>query len=110
DLAEALDRLIERISELHRRQLPGEWSVERDGVRAGEIVRPLGRAGCYVPGGRAVYPSSVAMTVVPAAVAGVGEIVVCTPPAADGTLPSAVLYAASKAGASRVVKCGGAQA
>jgi histidinol dehydrogenase len=109
-LRRALDELIERLSDLHARQLPPEWWDERDGVRFGEIVRPLGSVGCYVPGGRAAYPSSVAMTVVPAVVAGVEEIVLCTPPRADGTVTPAVLYAARRAGATYVVKTGGAQA
>jgi histidinol dehydrogenase len=110
DLRAALDALIERLRGLHRRQLPLEWWDERDGIRAGEIVRPLRSVGCYVPGGRAVYPSSVCMTVVPAVVAGVAEIVLCTPPQPDGSIPPAVLYAARAAGATRVVKSGGAQA
>jgi histidinol dehydrogenase len=109
-LRRAIDALVERVGDLHRRQLPSEWWDERDGVRFGEIVRPVAAAGCYVPGGRAVYPSSVAMTVVPAAVAGVDEIVVCTPPAPDGSLDPAVRYAAARAGATTVVKAGGAQA
>src|SRR5438105_6208283 len=58
ELVVAIDRMIDRLRMLHERQLPGEWWVERDGVRSGEIVRPLGRAGCYVPGGRATYPST----------------------------------------------------
>jgi histidinol dehydrogenase len=110
ELRRALDALIERVTQLSRRQLPPEWRDERDGVRFGEIVRPVRAAGCYVPGGRAVYPSSVVMTVTPAAVAGVEEIVVCTPPRADGSIHPEVLFAASRAGASRVVKVGGAQA
>ncbi len=110
ELRRAIDGLIDRISDLHRRQLPREWAEERDGIRSGEIVRPLRAAGCYVPGGRAVYPSSVAMTVTPALVAGVEEIVVCTPPSADGSVHPAVLYAAARSGATRVVKSGGAQA
>ena len=110
ELRRAIDGLIDRIADLHRRQLPREWADERDGVRFGEIVRPLRAAGCYVPGGRAVYPSSVAMTVTPALVAGVEEIVVCTPPSADGGVHPAVLYSAARAGATRVVKSGGAQA
>ena len=100
ELRDALDALIERLTHFHRRQLPREWREEQDGIRFGEIVRPLQSVGCYVPGGRAVYPSSVCMTVVPAVVAGVEEIVVCTPPNADGTVPAPVLYAARKAGAS----------
>jgi len=110
ELRRALDALILRVSDLHRRQLPLEWSDEREGVRFGERVRPVRAAGCYVPGGRAVYPSSVAMTVVPAYVAEVEEIVVCTPPRTDGSVHPAVLYAAKQAGATRVVKVGGAHA
>ena len=110
ELRDALDALIERLHVFHARQLPREWREERDGVRFGEVVRPLQSVGCYVPGGRAVYPSSVCMTVVPAVVAGVEEIVLCTPPMADGSVPAAVLYAAKKAGATYVAKTGGAQA
>jgi histidinol dehydrogenase len=110
ELRRAIDALVRRLAELHARQLPGEWSAEREGIRFGEMVRPIRAVGCYVPGGRAAYPSSVAMTVVPAATAGVEEIVVCTPAGADGGLPAAVLYAAARAGATRVVKSGGAQA
>ena len=110
DLRGALDALIVRLHDLHRRQLPPEWWDERDGVRFGEVVRPLAAVGCYVPGGRAVYPSSVCMTVVPAVVAGVREIVLCTPPQPDGSIPTPVLYAARRAGATVVVKSGGAQA
>ncbi len=110
DLKHALDALIERLRDLHMRQLPREWTDERDGVTFGEIVRPLRAVGCYVPGGRAVYPSSVCMTVVPAVVAGVERIVLCTPPQPDGSLPPAVRYAAARAGATTVIKSGGAQA
>ena len=110
DLRTALDALILRLHDLHGHQLPPEWWGERDGVRFGEVVRPLAGVGCYVPGGRAVYPSSVCMTVVPAVVAGVGRIVLCTPPQPDGSIPAAVRYAARKAGATMVVKSGGAQA
>jgi histidinol dehydrogenase len=109
-LRSALDALVERLERLHTRQLPLPWEDETDGVRSGEIVRPLRSAGCYVPGGRASYPSSVAMTVVPARVAGVEEIVVCSPPGPDGSLPVSVLYAAERAGATKVAKIGGAQA
>jgi histidinol dehydrogenase len=97
----AIDAMIERLRDLHGRQMPQQWWDERDGVRYGEIVRPVRRAGCYVPGGRAAYPSTVAMTVVPAKVAGVEDIIVATPPRPDGSLPEAVLYAARAAGADR---------
>src|SRR4051812_18859606 len=110
DLKKALDDLIDRLRDLAERQTPREWWHERDGVRFGEIVRPLRTIGCYVPGGRARYPSTVAMTVVPAVVAGVEEIVVCTPAQADGTVPAPVLYAARRAGATHIAKTGGAQA
>jgi histidinol dehydrogenase len=109
-LRQALDDMIERLRELHARQLPREWWDVHDGVRFGEIVRPLASVGCYVPGGRAVYPSSVCMTVLPAVVAGVDEIVLCTPPQIDGSISPSVLYAARRAGASYVAKTGGAQA
>jgi histidinol dehydrogenase len=110
ELREALDELIERLGDLAKRQIPQSWWDERDGVRFGEIVRPLRSVGCYVPGGRARYPSTVAMTVVPARVAGVEEIVICTPPKRDGSVPAPVLYAARRAGATHIVKTGGAQA
>jgi histidinol dehydrogenase len=106
----ALDALIDRVEDLHRRQVPPEWWDERGGVRFGERVTAIRAAGCYVPGGRAVYPSSVAMTVSPAFVAGVEEIVVTTPPRSDGSIHPEVLYVAKQAGATRVVKTGGAQA
>jgi histidinol dehydrogenase len=110
ELRIAIDELIERLRELATRQTPQEWWHEHDGVRYGEIVRPLRTVGCYVPGGRARYPSTVAMTVVPAVVAGVEEIVVCTPAQTDGTVHAAVLYTAKRAGATHVAKTGGAQA
>jgi len=72
--------------------------------------RPVERAGCYVPGGRAVYPSTVLMTAVPARVAGVEEIVVCVPPGPDGKVPDVTLAAAAVAGVSEVIPVGGAQA
>ena len=110
DLRRAIDDLIDRLRGLCDRQLPHDWWEEHDGIRFGEIVRPLASVGCYVPGGRARYPSTVAMTVVPATVAGVQEIVVCTPPQRDGTVHAPVLYAAKRAGVTDVAKAGGAQA
>jgi histidinol dehydrogenase len=110
ELRAAIDALIERLRGFCDRQIPREWWDEREGIRFGEIVRPLASVGCYVPGGRAKYPSTVAMTVVPATVAGVEEIVVCTPPQRDGSIHAAVLYAAKRAGATDVARTGGAQA
>jgi histidinol dehydrogenase len=109
-LKAAIDALVLRLEDLHRRQLPIEWVDERAGIRFGELVKPVRAAGCYVPGGRAAYPSTVAMTVVPAIVAGVENVVIATPPSSDGSMHPAVLYAAVRSGATRVVKVGGAQA
>src|SRR5438552_3054572 len=102
ELRAEIDALIDRLRGFCDRQIPREWWDEHDGIRFGEIVRPLASVGCYVPGGRAKYPSTVAMTVVPATVAGVEEIVVCTPPQRDGSIHAAVLYAAKRAGATDV--------
>lgn len=74
------------------------------------LTRPVRRAGLYVPGGRAAYPSTVLMGVIPARVAGVAECVIATPPSADGTVPAAILGAAAIAGADEVIRAGGAQA
>ena len=109
-LREAIDAAAERLRELSAHQLPVEWYEERDGIRSGEVVRPLRRVGCYVPGGRAAYPSTVLMTCIPARAAGVEEVVVCTPPHPDGSLSAAVLYACAVAGATEVHAVGGAQA
>jgi histidinol dehydrogenase len=76
----------------------------------GFVARPLQRVGIYVPGGKAAYPSTVLMTAIPARSAGVDEVVMTTPPAADGTVPAATLAAADIAGVDRVFKIGGAQA
>ena len=109
ELRAALERMAERLRDLHGRQLPGPWETEVDGVRFGEVVRPVASVGCYVPGGRAAYPSTVLMTTVPATVAGVPHIVLCTPPMADGSVPAAVLCAARVAGVEEVYRVGGAQ-
>ncbi|HEV3475322.1 MAG TPA: histidinol dehydrogenase [Actinomycetota bacterium] len=109
-LAEAIDRMAARLRELHGHQLPLEWQETADGVTYGEVVRPLASVGCYVPGGRASYPSTVLMTAVPAGVAGVGRVALCTPPDADGSVPAAVLRAAKAAGVEEVYRIGGAQA
>jgi histidinol dehydrogenase len=109
-LAGAIDRMAARLRDLHGRQVPSEWEATADGVTYGEVVRPLASVGCYVPGGRASYPSTVLMTAVPAGVAGVSRVAVCTPPAEDGSVPAAVLRAARAAGVEEVYRVGGAQA
>jgi histidinol dehydrogenase len=80
------------------------------GVMAGVIYDPVESAGLYIPGGRAAYPSTVLMTAIPAKVAGVRNVVVCSPPARDGKIPNVILAAARIAGVDRVFKAGGAQA
>lgn len=108
---EALLRAAENIRAYHRRQLQNSWlEVQPDGVALGQRLTPLDCVGAYVPGGGAAYPSSVLMTVLPARVAGVGEVVVVTPPKADGEINPYTLVAAKIAGADAVFKCGGAQA
>lgn len=109
-LKAAIDSMAERLRDLHERQLPRPWEAERDGVRFGEMVLPLASVGCYVPGGRAAYPSTVLMTAIPARVAGVERVSLATPPAEDGSLPEALLYAARVAGVDDVYRVGGAQA
>jgi histidinol dehydrogenase len=100
----------ERILDFHRKSMRRSWfETSRQGV-FGQIIRPLDRVGLYVPGGTAVYPSSLLMTALPARAAGVREIVVATPPAKDGTVPATVLAAAEVAGVSAVYRVGGAQA
>ena len=109
ELIGALRTAAGRVEAYHLRSMPAGWHDAEEGY--GSLVRPVGRAGVYVPGGTAPYPSTVLMTAVPARVAGVGEIVVCTPPAPGSDLPSpAVLAACEVAGVDRVYAVGGAQA
>ena len=109
-LREALEVAAANIRSYHEAQLTEEVTHERDGIVVRELVRPVDRAGCYAPGGRALYPSTVLMTAIPARVAGVGEVVLCVPPRKDGTLPDEVLAAAALAGVDEVYAIGGAQA
>jgi len=99
------------IEEFHERQLPQSWfSAQDGGVFVGQKVTPIRRVGIYVPGGRACYPSSVLMNAIPAIVAGVDEIAMVVPPAADGTVNPYTLAAAAEAGVTEIYKVGGAQA
>lgn len=107
---QALAVAAERIRVYHERQKPESWSYhEADGTMLGQQVVPLDRAGVYVPGGKAAYPSSVLMNVIPARVAGVDDIVMVVP-TPDGVLNELVLAAAHVAGVDRVFTIGGAQA
>lgn len=106
-----LERAVRNIERFHRAQIPQDLEVEVEpGVVLGRRVVPLARVGVYAPGGRAAYPSSVLMGVVPARAAGVREIVVCSPPGPSGEPPAGVLAACAIAGASRLFALGGAGA
>lgn len=110
-LHEALTRQIAAVRAFHLPQLPSDRPVETTpGVCAWREWRPIERVGLYVPGGRGAYPSSVAMLGVPATIAGCPEIVLCTPPGPDGTVPDVILTAAGLTGLRTVFKIGGAQA
>ena len=110
DLRRALEDAAERITAYHRHQAGASWSYEdRDGSTLGQRITPLDRAGIYVPGGKAAYPSTVLMNAIPAKVAGVKEIVMVTP-APEGEMNPVVLAAARIAGVDRVFSVGGAQA
>ncbi|RTZ62081.1 MAG: histidinol dehydrogenase [Gammaproteobacteria bacterium] len=107
---DALERAAERVRLYHQRQLSQSWDyTEQSGNRLGQKVTPLQRAGLYVPGGKAAYPSSVIMTAVPAKVAGVDELMMVVP-TPDGEVNELVLAAAHFAGVDRVFTIGGAQA
>ncbi|HFD40171.1 MAG TPA: histidinol dehydrogenase [Anaerolineae bacterium] len=111
DLREALHLAADRIRAFHRREPRGSWlEWDDEGGALGQMVRPLARVGVYVPGGAAAYPSSLLMAVVPAQVAGVEEIIVATPPGAEGKGAPAILAAAHVVGVERVYLLGGAQA
>ncbi len=110
-LVEVMRRAADNIRSYHEKQKQNSWiSTREDGVILGQKVTPIDVSGCYVPGGRAVYPSSVLMNIVPAQVAGVPHIIMCTPPDATGKVPAGSLVAADIAGVTEVYKVGGAQA
>lgn len=110
DLIEVIKRAIARIRAFHEHEKQESWFTTENGMVLGQRVTPLKRAGVYVPGGKAAYPSSVLMNVIPAQVAGVPEIVMCTPPGKDGKITPTTLVAAKEAGVGTIYKVGGAQA
>lgn len=111
EFIDVMKRAAANIREYHEKQKTSSWiTTKEDGTILGQKVTPIEISGCYVPGGRAVYPSSVLMNIIPAKVAGVSRIVMCTPPGADGTAPAGSLVAADIAGADEIYKVGGAQA
>jgi histidinol dehydrogenase len=109
-LRAALDYARQEITAYHEAQLGDDLRVERDGAILRELTVPVDRAGLYVPGGRAAYPSTVLMTAIPARVAGVPELALCVPPDRDGRVPAATLAAAALVGVDEVYRVGGAQA
>ena len=111
ETAAALRHAAAQIRDFHERQRQQSWFFAReDGALVGSKVTPLESVGIYVPGGRALYPSSVLMIALPASVAGVERIVCVTPPTKDGTLDAAILYACGIAGVTEIYTVGGAQA
>ena len=110
-LLTVIRKALVNIREYHEKQRQYSWFDSKDnGIILGQKVTPLQRVGVYVPGGKAVYPSSVLMNVVPAKVAGVDEIIMTTPPGKDGKICASTLVAATEAGVDRIYKVGGAQA
>jgi len=110
-LVEVIKRSAANIRAFHEKQLHGSWfDAKEDGTILGMKITPIGRVGVYVPGGKAAYPSSVLMNVVPAKVAGVTDIIMTTPPGADGKVNPGTLVAADIAGVDTIYKVGGAQA
>ena len=111
NLRDALELAHRRITDFHQRQRPADLAVTGPhGERLGRRWRPVERAGLYVPGGRAAYPSTVLMNAVPARVAGVKDVVICSPTGRDGAVNPVVLAAAHLAGVKTVFRLGGAQA
>ena len=111
DFLDAIASAAGAITAFHERQVTQSWfSAEDGGIFLGQKVTPIERVGIYVPGGRACYPSSVLMNAIPAQVAGVSEIAMVVPPAADGTVNPYTLAAAASVGVDEIYKVGGAQA
>ena len=105
-----LERAAKNIERFHAAQLRKDFKLDYDGITVGQRFLPVESAGIYVPGGTARYPSSVLMNAVPARLAGVKNIIMCTPPSSDGGIPDNILAAAKVAGVNAVYKIGGAQA
>jgi histidinol dehydrogenase len=107
----ALRKAADNIKAFHKKQLRAKWTMQiTEGVTLGQVTRPLASVGVYAPGGKASYPSSVLMCAVPAKVAGVEKIVVCSPPSKNGDVDPSLLVAADMAGVNEFYRVGGAQA
>ena len=110
ELLDTLKRSAANIAAFHAQQKREGFELDNGGAVTGRLVRPMNRAGVYVPGGKAAYPSSVLMNIIPAKIAGVGEIIMVTPPDQNGGIEPLTLVAADIAGADTILKIGGAQA
>ena len=111
ELVEVIKKSAERIRAFHEKQKMNSWlEPSKNGEMLGQLIRPLARVGVYVPGGKAAYPSSVLMNIMPANVAGVEEIIMTTPPSAEGKINPTTIVAADIAGVHKIYKAGGAQA
>jgi histidinol dehydrogenase len=111
DLIKAIQHAKDNIIKFHKAQMPEEWSIEIEkGVIAGQIYRPLDKLGIYIPGGRAIYPSTVLMIAAPAYVAGIKDIIMCSPPQNDKKIAPSILVAANEFQIENIYKVGGAQA
>ncbi len=111
ELIDAIGLASKRIEDFHRQRIPQSWvHFAEDDVVLGKRYTPVDKAGIYVPGGRASYPSTVLMNAIPAKVAGVPQLVMVTPPGAEGKINSAVLVAATEAGVEEIYRVGGSQA
>lgn len=111
ELVDIIRKAIQNIREYHEKQRQYSWFDSKpDGSILGQKISPLASTGVYVPGGKAAYPSSVLMNIIPAKVAGVEKIVMTTPPGADGKINPTTLVAANEAGVDEIYKVGGAQA
>ncbi|MBQ6383356.1 MAG: histidinol dehydrogenase [Clostridia bacterium] len=106
-----LQKAASNIRKFHQKQVRSSFIInDENGILMGQKIIPVDRAGLYVPGGTAAYPSTVLMDVIPAKIAGVPEVIIATPPGRDGRIHPEILAAARVAGADRIVKAGGAQA
>lgn len=111
ELVDVIKKAAKRIGDFHQKQKTNSWlEPSKNGEMLGQLIRPLEKVGVYVPGGKAAYPSSVLMNIIPAKVAGVEQIIMTTPPSADGKINPTTIVAADVAGVDKIYKAGGAQA